>query len=216
MIIKKLFLSFIALCGTLSVSAQADIFDNPANKAYFGARLGLDVSSVSDNRYDSYSNGAGFSIGAIYQIPLYKNLYFEPGLSLFYDTFGQERQSADSNGLPYQIDGSIRNFGFRIPLVAGYHFDFTDDIRIAPFTGPQLNASVSATEHWDSREPRNGSIFGHHGFKHFDLQWVFGVGVTYQRYFASVSGSVGMTKCYSSNADSFKRNIFNVSIGYNF
>lgn len=213
----------LALGAAMTSSAQADLLDNPDNHAYFGARLSLDISSTADGN-DYYSNGAGFSIGAVYNIPLYKNLYFEPGLSIFYDTFGTETLINDDAGLPIgSVDGSIRNFGFRIPIVAGYHFDFTDDMQLSVFTGPQLNLSLSAKEHIAGE---SYSIFGDRGFKHADIQWALGVGLTWQKYYISLSGGIGMTKARdwktrnSNNIvekiDSFRRNNFSITIGYNF
>lgn len=218
---KKLLISLAALGAAVSASAQADIFDNPDNRAYLGARISLDISSTADGNF-YYSNGAGFSLGAVYNIPLYKNLYFEPGLSLFYDTFGEEVLNIDNDGMSIgTIDGSIRNFGFRVPLVAGYHFDFTDDMQVSVFTGPQLNLSLTAKEHLAGY---SHSIFGEYGFKHVDLQWVIGAGVTWQNYYVSVSGGIGMTKARDWSAtiagekitDSFRRNNFSITLGYNF
>ena len=219
---NKFIISLIALGGAMSASAQADLLDNPDNHAYFGARVALDISSTADGN-SNYSNGAGFSIGAIYNIPLYKNLYFEPGLSIFYDTFGEEFVDKYPDGTANLIDGSIRNFGFRIPLVAGYHFDFTDDMQFSVFTGPQINLSLTAKEHY----PGNSySIFGDQGFKHIDLQWALGVGFSWNQYYVSLSGGIGMTKARdwksrdANNAitaiDSFRRNNFSLTLGYNF
>lgn len=219
---NKFIISLIALGGAMSASAQADLLDNPDNHAYFGARVALDISSTADGN-SCYSNGAGFSIGAIYNIPLYKNLYFEPGLSIFYDTFGEEFLDYYPDDTAYSIDGSIRNFGFRIPLVAGYHFDFTDDMQFSVFTGPQINLSLIAKEHY----PGNSySIFGDQGFKHIDLQWALGVGFSWNQYYVSLSGGIGMTKARDwksrdvNNAitaiDSFRRNNFSLTLGYNF
>lgn len=212
---KKFFIALTSLASALAMSAQADLFDNPDNHAFLGVRVGLDVSSAASSDLDCYNNGVGFNIGAVYNIPVYKNLYVEPGLSLFYDTFGIEVSNQRSGERPVTIDGSFRNFGFRIPIVAGFNFDFTDDIRVAPFTGPQLNISVVARDHYDADNDGH-SLFGEHGFKHADLQWVFGVGVTYKDYYLSFSGGVGMTKVYDLSADSFRRNTFQLSVGYNF
>ncbi len=111
-----------------------------------------DISSAA-NGGGYYSNKAGFSAGAVYNIPLWRNLYFEPGLSVFYNPFGTTSWDSyevsvpvisdgqpvmGSDGKPltetkeiaYQIDGSIRNFGFRVPMLVGYHFDFTEDIKV--------------------------------------------------------------------------------------
>lgn len=220
---KNIFFALVAAaavtCGASAQSSDYTVFNNPDNHPYFGVRLGVDISNTADATCDSYSSGAGFHIGAVYNMPLYQNLYFEPGLSIFYDTFGQQ-VTVGADPLGYSvIDGSIRNFGFRIPLTFGYFFDFTDDIRVAPFTGPQFNISLMAKDHWDDNSAdfgNNYSIFGEGGFKHFDAQWVIGVGVTYKKYFASISGGIGMTKARSTSVEHFRRNTVSISIGYNF
>ena len=229
----------IALAGALNCSAQTSyMFDNPENRAYFGARLGLDISSAA-NGGGFYSNSPGFSIGGAYNIPLYMNLYFEPGLDIFYNTVGVNRWESftekipnDITGdddvitIPYQIDGSIRNFGFRVPFMIGYHFDFTEDIKVNVFTGPQLNLSLISRYHQNevlipghAEDSYGESIFGTDGFKHLDLQWKFGVGVAYQRYYIDLSGAWGMTQMKSGTEElprNLRRNLFSITLGYNF
>lgn len=210
---KKLFISLLAIGAALTSSAQADLFDNPDNHPYFGARVSLDITSAAGGNKGWYDNGAGFSFGAIYNIPLYKNLYFEPGLSVFYNTIGEKFYLDTTREM---IKGSIRNFGFRIPLVAGYHFDFTDDMQLHVFTGPQINWSVIAKEHINDMSQ---SLFGDKGFNHFDLQWALGVGLSWQQYYISLSGGIGITKAKDFNIgvkDQFRRNNFSIALGYNF
>lgn len=210
---KKFIISLLSLFASITVIAQSDLLNNPENRAYFGARISLDITSAAGGN-DEYSNGAGFSFGAIYNIPLYMNLYFEPGLSIFYNTIDEDIPEG-ANG--EMIDGSVRNFGFRVPLSVGYHFDFTDDMQFSVFTGPQINMSLKATEHFGED---SYSIFGDHGFNHIDLQWAIGVGLSRGRYYASISGGIGMTKARDFNLfgykDSFRRNNLSIVLGYNF
>ncbi len=217
---KKTILLLACFSAMLGASAQT-LFDNENNRPYFGARIGIDVTSASDGR-GVYNNGCGFQMGAVYNIPLYMNLYFEPGLSAFYDTFGQEL-SVMANDNFYDtanVNGSIRNFGFRVPFNFGYHFDFTDEISVAVFTGPQINWSLSAKSHWSNLagfdQLPNESVFGEGGFKHLDMQWNFGVGLNYNRYYIAMSGSAGMTKVMETKSFDFRRNNFTLSLGYNF
>ncbi|MDE6449342.1 MAG: PorT family protein [Muribaculaceae bacterium] len=212
---KRTALAFIA-AASLSVAATAQnyLVENPDNKPYLGLRIGLDISSTAGPANDIYGNGPGFTIGAVYNIPLWKNLYFEPGVSLFYDTFNAEVEMPEPDGKIDLLDGSIRNWGFRVPLNAGYRFDFTDDISISLFTGPVINANISAHEHY----PGHSSSVMEKGFKRFDLQWDFGASLTYNHnYYVAVSGAVGMTKAYSLTDEfNFRRNTCNIAIGYNF
>ncbi len=228
-------LALTAVAACLGASAQNYLVYNPDNKAYLGARVGLDVTSVAGT--DAvYTNSPGFHIGAVYNIPLWLNLYFEPGLHFYYDTFGTRMtamtEATDNQGpLPYVINGSIRNTGFRIPFNFGYHFDFTDDISVSVYTGPVLNFNISARQCWDEPDinglitdyrPDEGSLFGKGGFSRFDLQWQFGVGCTYQQYYITVGGGVGMTNVFDGPASlpdldvKFRRNTFNLALGYNF
>lgn len=229
-----------------ALSAQNYMFDNPENHARFGVRAGLDISSAA-NGGAMFSNKPGFSVGAVYEIPVLANFYFEPGLYLFYNTFGTvhlENYSytvIDSEGNEnefsklYQVDGTLRDFGFRVPLNFGYHFDFADDLSVGVFTGPQLNLNLVARYHQNEViTPGNQIVkstsvdaFGVGGFHHVDLQWNFGVGLVYRNYYMSVGGSVGITNMKSASVikagpyevdlgRNIRRNLFNVSVGYNF
>ena len=249
---NRIFKTILAGVMTLTAagaSAQTSyMFDNPDNRAYLGVRVGLDISSAA-NGGDNYSNKPGFNIGAIYHIPLLANFYFEPGLSVFYNTFGTVKSAQyvsddpwidPSTGLPalgpdgevqykkypYQIDGSMRNLGFRVPLNFGFHFDFAEDVKASVYTGPQFNASVLARYHQNevrvrgAEEPAYGcSIFGTGGFKHFDMQWNIGVGLTYQQYYLGLHGAIGMTRLKDATPlleRSLRRNLFTITLGYNF
>lgn len=217
---KRIIIAAAAALGIASAaSAQNYLYENPDNKPYFGARLGLDVTSTAGETYDVYNNGAGFNVGAIYNISVVKNFYFEPGLSLFYNTFGEQYTvMGDSpSELPLVANSSIRNFGFRIPFDFGYRFDFTDDMSVYIFTGPALNISITAKEHFNGNDVIEGntvSLMGE-GFKRADLQWNFGVGYSYNRLYAQIGGGVGVTKAFSSKTESFRRNTFTIAIGYN-
>lgn len=215
---KKTLLTILCALSLSAASAQT-LYNNEDNHSYFGARIGLDISSASEG-YDVYSNGAGFNIGAIYHLPVKMNFYFEPGLGIFYDTFGCSAYADIVGGKAPLVDGSIRNFGFRIPFHFGYHFDFTDDISVSIYTGPQLNYSLTAKSHFKEPVfgfPYNESMFGEDGFKRTDLQWSFGVSLNYrQHYHVSIGGAAGLTKVMDTKAMDFRRNLFNIGIGYNF
>ena len=246
--IKKTIATIIlgAVAAIPAINAQSYMFDNPENRTFFGVRAGLDVSSAA-NGGAMFGNKAGFSVGAVYDIPVVANFYFEPGLYLFYNTFGTvhledysyAQTDAEGNESEihklYQVDGTLRNFGFRIPLNFGYHFDFSEDLSLHVFTGPQANLSLAARYHQNEVITPAGQVvkstsvnaFGTGGFKHLDLQWNFGVGLSWQRYYMSVGGSVGITHMKSASViqagpyaidlrRDIRRNLFNISVGYNF
>ncbi len=220
---KKLFLSAMGAMMLATSGFAQDIFDAGEHDPYLGVRASLDITGVSgniNNIYD-FNNGAGFSVGAVYNITLFKNLYFEPGLSVFYNTAGYDGFMYDSND-EFGVKGSIRNFGFRIPLVAGYHFDFTEDMKVSVFTGPQMNIGLVGRNVGDiairnNMEHYSESIYGD-GVRRFDLQWMFGAAFHYQKYYISLSGGVGLTNLLGGNdykGFTARRNTFAITLGYN-
>lgn len=77
-----------AACA-FSATAQEVSFESDNNTPYLGIRLGLDISCPTNMKISDpqlapglsmsvpfYDNGAGFDLGAVYNIPLWKNLYF--------------------------------------------------------------------------------------------------------------------------------------------
>lgn len=213
----------MAVTLTAAAAAQNYIVENPQNKAYFGVRAGADISSTA-GAPDEFGNGAGFTIGGIYNLPVWKNMFFEPGIYAYYDTFDNDIATwtpADppQEGVHKEYDGSIRNWGIRVPLNFGYRFDFTDNISISVFTGPVLNLNLSAKAHCDGLTDYTYSLMDTKDFKRFDAQWNFGVGMSYgHNCYVSISGAVGMTKAYEPKGDdiSFRRNTVNIAVGYNF
>lgn len=206
-------LAAVAVLSASQASAQNYLVNNPDNRAYFGARVGLDISSTGGGNTDVYGNGAGFTLGAIYNIPLWQNLYFEPGLHFFYNTFDDNMLVMNDNGYDHLLNGSIRNTGFRVPLNFGYRFDFTDDMSISIFTGPVLNINLTAKEFFPGMS--SASLIND-GFKRADLQWDFGASFQWNQYYVSLTGGAGITKVYSRADDAFRRNNFNIAVGYNF
>lgn len=222
---KKLAIALFAIAASVSITANAQnsIVENPQNHPYFGIRAGLDISSTA-GAPDEFGNGAGFTVGAVYNLPLWKNLFIEPGVYGYYDTFDNDIATwtpinPPSEGIYDEYDGSIRNWGIRIPINFGYRFDFTDNISVSVFTGPVLNLNLSAKAYCNDIKNYTYSLMEISDFKRFDAQWDFGVSMNYgHNYYVSVSGAVGLTKAYQPKGDdiSFRRNTVNIAIGYNF
>lgn len=212
------------LSAGLCASAQSSIVNNPANRGYFGVRASLDVAcpgnlKSGDLSVDIYDPGAGFSAGAIYNMPLVANLYFEPGVNLYYNTY-KVKNIELSNGI--NAKGSVRKFGVRVPLQFGYHFDFTPDISVAVFTGPELEIGCTADLHMKAgvgnvSESASESIYDDDGLERFDCLWKFGASLTYaHNYYVGIGGGVGMVNMFGDSGVKFHENLVQVTLGYNF
>ena len=224
---KKSVLSLIAglMLAAPAALAQDEIFDNPENRAYLGVRLGVDIScptDLSNNGFhiDLFKPGAGFDAGVVYNIPLWKNLYFEPGLSIFYSTMKSDVYLGDVLG-ESDIRISARQFGFRVPLRVGYHFDF-ESCKVMVFTGPRVSLPVVGRLHYSGKSTDgykisdSDNLYGDDSnIRRCDIGWQFGAGVNYGNWLFEISGTVGMLDMYKGPG-SFHENGVDITVGYNF
>lgn len=228
--IKKYLLPMAVASGSLAAMAQSEITNNPSNHTYFGLRASLDIACPGDIHVDgvdgikisAYKPGAGFSIGGICNIPVVANLYFEPGLSFYYNTYGMKELFVEDDDAEISVSGSVRKCGVRVPLQFGYRFDFAPDISLAVFTGPELEAGFSAKEHFTAKaghlkESDSESLYQEGGLQRFDCLWKIGFGFNLSHnYYIGVSGSFGLCNMMRESSFTFHESLVQLTLGYNF
>lgn len=219
---KKFLLTLaVALIGAAGASAQDYLLNNPNNRAYFGVRVGGEVTcpgkfKAKGESLKMFKNGGGFEAGAIYNVPVVANFYVEPGLKLYYNAYGIDDKIQDAEDL---VSGSVRKFGMRVPVMLGYHFDFTPDIKVYVFTGPELEIGFTADAHEKvAGKSHSESLYGDDAlYNRVDCLWGFGAGVSYQSFYFGVSGSVGMCNMLKDQDPlKFHENRATFTLGYNF
>lgn len=222
---KKFILALsVALLSCISISAQSNIFNNPDNKAYFGLRIGGDITCPSKIKSGNvgvrfFKNGGGIEFGGIYNIPVVANFYIEPGFKLFYNMYSIKKDFVEllQDDIIFNTM-SIRKFGMRIPLAIGYHFDFTDDVKVSFFTGPELEIGFSAKEYHTGRYFEiSESVYGEDGtLQRVNLLWGIGAGISYRHFYFGLNGGIGMLKMNTEPDVMFHENRVTFSAGYNF
>lgn len=212
------------LAATGSMSSMAQYFDNPDNEAYFGIRVGGEITcpgkiSMDNIGISAYNNGGGVEFGGIYNIPVIVNFYIEPGLTFYYNTYSlkDEYLMAIEDDIIFN-SASIKKFGTRIPVMLGYHFDFTDDIRTYLFTGPELEIGFSAKEYIKGHNiEMSGNLYGNDGdMKRVDMLWGMGAGISYQNFLLGIKGTLGMLNILDEPDMKFHEHRMTISLGYNF
>lgn len=203
-----------------AVVALAPSFTYAQYATNFGIRLSFDVTHPAGAN-EGINNGSGFTLTGVYNMPVSRNVFFEPGIGVFYNTMGIK---------PFEMkdaifDGSVRNFGIRVPLNLGYRFEMFDNFQLAAFTGPWFNINCSTKAHLETANTfpidfTSSSMFDY-GWHRFDAQWGFGISATYrQQYYLAISGGVGMTAMatftHDSHKDRLRRNTVSITVGYNF
>lgn len=228
---KKFLLAFAAIATCMTVAAQ-NPFNSDDNHRYFGVRLGLDLtcpSKVSSSfnhtsiSTDLLKTGAGFNAGVIYNMPIFMNLYFEPGVNLYYHTYKFNKDLIDEAFEEDYTGASIREFGISVPRVVGYHFDF-EPIKLRVFTGPVFNVGIKGNVHVSDKSgsiEMEGSdgIYEEGGINRSNISWRFGAGIDYKQFNFSIYGDPELTNaCHNEKNSNFKfhRNVVSFTLGYNF
>lgn len=222
---KKLFISVIVVMSACtSVMAQSFTVSNPDNKAYFGIRVGGELTcpgKITSNNVavSMFNKGGGLELGGIYNIPVAANFYIEPGLKFYYNTYSLKKEFVEELEDDIIFNSvSVKKFGLRLPVMAGYRIDFTDDLKLSLFTGPELEVGISAKEYIKGYNiEMSSSIYGDDGgFNRTNLLWGIGAGLTYQQFYFGVSGGIGMLNMLRDSDVKFHENRITFSVGYNF
>lgn len=215
----------LAMCGTaMAAAAQNPVFDNPDNRGGWGIRASLDISvpgkfrnPATDFSIGMYSNGAGFSAGAFYSLPLVANLYFEPGLSFFVDTEKYDDLYV-SNGdaiSDKEVNGSVTRVGFRVPLIFGYRFDIWENGGISVLTGPQADIGVYG-EHTKELVDNGLDKDYYDENNRFNLMWGVGAAVHFGRFSVSGMYNWGLLDLNKDKNITFHDNLATVTLGWRF
>lgn len=210
--IRRLLSVFVLSLAVMCGEAQ--------NAGGFGVRLSFDVTHAAGDN-EGLNNGSGFTLSGVYNLPLSGKIYFEPGVGVFYNTMGIRPVEFDE-GL---YDGSIRNFGVKVPLNIGYRFELFEGLDVAAFTGPWFNVNFVARAqlqpNFEGPAPSHSTSLFDDGWRRFDAQWGFGIMATYARqYYIGISGGIGMTPMASFDSNGarqrLRRNTVSITLGYNF
>lgn len=215
---QNLLLSFglMLLCAG-TVNAADGVSANSSHKPYIGVRGAFEMSCPTSNASGTFTNGAGFSLGGIYNIPVYANLYVEPGLHIFYNTWTSKKLDI-IGGI---AENSFRNWGIAVPVMIGYRFDFASDLNAAVFTGPELRVGLANNYHYsllDDKITGNFDLYRNDGvMNRVDCAWRIGAALNYEQIYLGISGGIGMVNLKKNPSNpSMYQNTIDVTVGYNF
>lgn len=195
---RLLFIFFLAICV---LTSKAQIIENGDNNIMWGARVAFDVnlpgkvhSNIIDDRM--FRNGTGATAGAVCNIYLGKKFYLEPALSLFYDTYTYKGLTIADNNYE-ESDPALYKAGFRMPVVIGYSISISDQLSIAPFTGPEMSYAFAGAVklHDKDRLDIDTSLFGPvmGDQRRFECGWKIGIAFFSGMWSFNIDGTIGMT-----------------------
>ncbi len=212
-----------------AVSAGSVVLDNPDNHSYFGVRIAWDYTMHStwhgdynDFSISMFKPGSGVSAGVAYHRPIVANFFFEPQLSLFYNTYVFDDLHITEGMAVKASNPTVATAGFRLPLQLGYRFDIFRDLSIGVLTGPELSycfagkVRLPKSLKQDPDYKAISAVFGKDGFSNrFNIAWTAGAGFYMGQWQVNICGSFGLNNRCTTEA-SFKEYRVTVSAGYNF
>lgn len=220
---KKFLAGMLAALGLL-IAPQTSAQESDTAPMW-GIRAAFDVNIPGNwrgggNSVKMYREGYGVTVGAVYNVYLGRNFYFEPGASFFYDSYSyDDLHILDSNGNIADSNPKIHKFGLRVPLLAGYTFSVGRGYYLSVNTGPELNYSLGGEisyRHTDALgEDFPTDLFGIHGQRRFDCAWRVGIGAPISAFFVSIDAAIGILDQLRGDMH-FRENRVSVSATYYF
>lgn len=201
---KKVFILTVLAAFTLSAAAQS--------RVSFGVRAGMNID------YQLYINEGittlpdkqlGFHVGAVSDIRLFADLYFEPGLM-----FSTKGSSTTHTGFGVSHE---RLYYLEMPLLFSYFFTVVPDVM-----GVSLNVGpLMALGLWGQSVDFDGgktNAFSSSGHKRFDTGIRIGGALEFHQVYLGLGYDVGMRNIAQKNNPngSIKNRNIMISAGYNF
>lgn len=170
------------------------VFAVSQSQIRFGARAGLNVSTIVGKETEGWKSKAGIFIGGLAEIPVLAKFSVQP--ELFYSMEGAKWDGED---------GGKTSLGYiKLPVLAKYTFasGFYGE------TGPQIGFLLNATDAWDGKKEDVKEFL-----KKTDFNWVIGAG-----YY--VRPEIGVHVRYNAGLSAFyeteKNSVFQVGVQYIF
>ncbi|MDE6511811.1 MAG: porin family protein [Muribaculaceae bacterium] len=207
---RKTITLFLALITALSALADG----------LWGAKASFDINKpgkwkTGDVSTTLYTSGLGFSVGGVYSHYFNDNLFLEPSLSIFYDTYGCDFIIAE--GMTADYSPKVYKAGLRIPVVIGYTFDITDDFAVAVFTGPEFDYAFAGDYRWKNKSIQDMAgdlhLFGKESGmdRRLSCAWKGGIGFPFSDWRVDFEAAVGISDIVVG-APSCRQNRFSLSL----
>lgn len=218
------FAVILLTAATFAFSAGARTLPDSLQRSSFSAGASFDVN-IPSGSHGLWTTGSGVTAGVDYAYRFTPKWFIATGLKGYYRTFGTEFM-IEHNSV---FEGTVRNIGLRVPLMAGYSVPLTPQIGMSIATGPVLEVNLYARETAMPDFTAGGSqiVAGttvdmfKRGFKRVNAIWGIALGFTFaEHYYVGLAGGVAFTPLANyGNHDNklrIKGNSIAVKLSYTF
>lgn len=192
--VKNILIAAGLLAGTLSSFAADEYSVSPFSWGV-GAGWDINIPSGSSAHWDT---GSGATLTGWGAMALSNKVFVASGLDVFYRTMGTNWITGADEAL---VEGTVKNVGLRVPLLAGLNLPLSQSVEIDLATGPQIEVNLMARHYPDpvpdvlSHNTDNSSAnMFHNGFRRVSGSWRLALGFTFStHYYVGIDSSVGFT-----------------------
>jgi len=208
---KRLFLAIATLVLSLPTFAQYSSggFDLDKQNLYYGARMGLNVASLSGHTAsytDLSGTRAGLILGGVIGLRLSSTspVFLESGV--YYTERG-------GKGKEDGVETNSKTNCFEIPVLVKYGFQVAPEVALLPFLGPYFSYAIGGKT--EGVQGNKHSSFNDGYFKHTDMGLKFGCGAEYNKLYLEAGFALGLADIAESGGAAHNR-AFYLNFGVNF
>ncbi len=179
--------------------------------AQWGAKAGLDLSSAfspSDiSNLGPYE--VGFHIGAIYDVPLSKKMFFQPGLLFCTNGF-----KFDTKDLIYTTKSEVKMYALEVPLVMSFRPSLGKRNKLLTEFGFYTRYNLFGKRNYVYKDNTVNNSSPFDAYTRFDFGLHLGLGLSYSNYFITGAYQLGMNALEKETLS--KHTKIRISLGYMF
>lgn len=207
---KKAFMTFVALIVATTTFAQTsnDSFQFEKSRLYYGARVGLSASSVTD-----VGVKGGLTLGGVIGMRVSDKtpVFLETGLGF------TQRGGKDGN--------KTLNLNYlELPILVKYGFPITNGLHIMPLFGPYFSYAVSGrfkdiipnVEDPTKIDEIDKSAFKKGLYKHADMGLKLGAGAEWNNIYLEFAYKFGLANISDDKSNNAHGYAFTAEFGINF
>ena len=180
-------------------------FSLDKNSVYYGARMGLNLASMSGDGTDANSMKAGLNLGGVV------GLRVSPSSPVFLESGFYYTQRGGKDG-----DTKMTIKYLEIPLILKYGIKATDDIAVLPFIGPYFALGIAGKTEYSGIDGKEKESTYDHLLNRNDMGFKLGCGAEYNMIYVEVAYQFGLHNIADNDNLSIHANQLSINLGVNF
>lgn len=211
---KKVLMSIVAVLFAASSFAQTNSggFSLSESTVYYGARIGMNVSTITGDNTDDAKSKAGLTLGGVLGLRISDAtpLFLESGL--YFTQYGANGSGKSYTNINY----------LEIPVLIKYGFQVTDEISVLPYVGPTIALGITAKSKWPDPTPTDPdnysttSGFGDNNLNRPNVGIKLGCGAEWNKLYLELGYHFGVTNIADSDKISQHNGNLFINFGVNF